>query len=185
MAELESLSAVVQVIDGFSGAPVEGVPVRFTVDGRVVAPLAKPQGYFAFTRLADGAHAVEVEAQGFFPARLRVRVPPSAPLAEAVVDCPLDPTPLYPFPSWATLIRGRIGGAAGQVRIQAQYRDRAGRAQGLATTTVAAGPWAGAYVLALAGRLAAETDVTLSVTGRERTVRAARGRITVLNLDLT
>lgn len=161
-----TLSAVVQLIDEFTGQPAEGVAALFTVDGCPWRPLAKPQAFYAFTGLALGTHAIEVAALGFFPQRCGVTVPPPAAMAEAIVTCALPPDPLYPYPAWIPLVRGRVcdedGKALAGVAVTASYQNRNGAPRDAQTRTSGTGAYDGRYALPLGGRLGATASATLT-----------------------
>lgn len=159
------LSAVVQLIDGFTGLPA-CAPAVFTVDDVASHPLPKSQGFHAFTDLADGPHRIEVMMDGFFPQACSVTVPPPAPLAEAIVVFTLAPNPLYPYPAWIPVIQGQVTGPLGtplaDVAVGAAYPSRSGASRRLETRTDRVGAYDGRYALGLTGRPDPKTLVTLS-----------------------
>ena len=64
-------------------------------------------GYFLFTDLTPGTYTVRVESEFYLPAEQTVDTTllnPKQPVAEIV----LKPTPSYPFPGSATLLRGVV-----------------------------------------------------------------------------
>ncbi|KAF0224684.1 MAG: hypothetical protein FD176_866 [Rhodospirillaceae bacterium] len=198
------LSGVVQLIDGYSRQPAEGAGARFRLDGRPCLPHAKPQAFYAFTGLKPGPHLVEVSAPGFFPGQIGLTAPITTdqPLAEAIALCRLDPDPAYPYPAWATVIRGQVraGTADGAIlplsgaTIIARYRSRGGKDRTIATRT-AGGPgdstigsaYDGRYALALTGTLPGTTVVALTFSApnhadRSETLRIDTMTTTVLDV---
>ncbi|RKP46838.1 carboxypeptidase regulatory-like domain-containing protein [Trinickia fusca] len=161
------LCAVVQLIDGFSQAPAEDVHPRFLLNQEPYRPQAKPQGFYAFSELADGDYRLTTIALPFFPREVDFKVPLSLPLAEAIVPCVLEPSPLYPFPAGTTLIRGQVVSAATHaplagVTVQASYQNWRGDPRQATTRTSDFGQYNGRYALAPRGRLAPRTEVTLT-----------------------
>lgn len=159
------LSAVVQLIDGFTGLPAFA-PALFAVDGLPSHPLPKSQGFHAFTDLVDGMHRIEVVVGGFFPQACTVTVPPHNPLAESIVVCTLAPDPLYPYPAWISVIQGQVtdplGTPLGDVAVGATYPSRSGASRHLQTRTDRVGAYDGRYALGLTGRPDPNALVTLS-----------------------
>lgn len=150
------LSAVVQVIDGFSHAPLAGLRPAFTLNGAPCRPFDKADGFYAFSALPRGAYRLVASAPPFFPSQVEFEVPPRPPLADAIVSCVLEPSPLYPFPPGTTLLRGQVLAKRGGQPI-------AGEPRTASTETSAHGRYDGRYALAVRGRLdAAGTVVTLN-----------------------
>ncbi|WP_186224254.1 carboxypeptidase regulatory-like domain-containing protein [Burkholderia gladioli] len=162
------LSAVVQVIDGFSHAPLAGLRPAFTLNGAPCRPFDKADGFYAFSALPRGAYRLVASAPPFFPSQVEFEVPPRPPLADAIVSCVLEPSPLYPFPPGTTLLRGQVlakrgGQPIAGVRLAARYATARGEPRTASTETSAHGRYDGRYALAVRGRLdAAGTVVTLN-----------------------
>ncbi|HLX01223.1 MAG TPA: carboxypeptidase regulatory-like domain-containing protein [Trinickia sp.] len=161
------LSAVVQLIDGFNHAPAVGIDPFFLLNGEPCRPLAKPQGFYAFSALADGDYQLTTISAPFFTRQVELKVPLQLPLAEAIVPCLLEPSPLYPYPAGTTLIRGLVRDAATNkplagVAVEAGYQNWRGAARQAVTQTSDQGRYDGRYALALGGRLSPETAVTLT-----------------------
>ncbi|ATF87454.1 MULTISPECIES: hypothetical protein [Burkholderia] len=161
------LSAVVQVIDGFSLAPLEGLRPAFTLNGQPCRPLDKRDGFYAFGGLPHGAYRLVAAAPPFFAQQVAFEVPLALPLAEAIVSCVLEPGPLYPFPPGTTLVRGQVLAAATRqplagVQVEARYASARGEARQAATRTAGLGRYDGRYALAPRGRLAPGTAVVLN-----------------------
>ncbi|MFZ6765737.1 carboxypeptidase regulatory-like domain-containing protein [Undibacterium sp. Di26W] len=163
------LSAVIELIDGFTGKPAVGAPVRFELDGIPCQAQAKGQAFYAFPNLTDGQHRLAIFSMDhiFFDQNIALDVPLATPLAEAIVACVLAPSPIYDFPAGTTLIRGKIiqGGKAGSalagVDVGAAYQNVRAGALRARTVSCAYGRYNGRYALALGGKLAAPTSVQL------------------------
>ncbi|KQN26636.1 hypothetical protein ASE86_11220 [Sphingomonas sp. Leaf33] len=186
------LSAVVQLIDTYRGAPAVGADARFRLDGAPVRPLVKPDGFYAFTGIAPGKHRLRVEAAGFFPLDVAVTAPVTGPLADAIVPCPLDPGPLYPFPPADGIIRGRVSdGAAGLagVAVAASWLGRRNTRVSRQTRTWTGGTYDGRYALSLGSRIPAAVTVALAFTAPDghtgrRDVTLSAGDCVFVDLDM-
>ena len=69
------LSAVLRVLDGFTGRPVVRNDVRWTLDGEPVRPEYRSGGYFVFVDLAPGTHEAVLDGMKFKPETLTITVP--------------------------------------------------------------------------------------------------------------
>ncbi|WP_211463564.1 peptidase associated/transthyretin-like domain-containing protein [Collimonas silvisoli] len=164
------LSAVVQLIDGFSLQPAVGVAVRFLLNDKPYLPLSKAQAFYAFSDLDDGAYQLTIlcENHVFFDQRIALQVPLREPLADAIIACTLAPSPLYPYPEGTTLIRGQIFQVDAQRRpvpgvdVAASYQNVRARPKRQTTRSSDYGRYDGRYALALTGKLAAHTAVDLN-----------------------
>jgi hypothetical protein len=188
------LSAVVQLIDGYSRAPAEGIAPRFLLNGKPCLPHAKPQGFYAFSELADGVYRLTALALPFFPQEVEFDVPLAQPLADAIVPCLLEPSPLYPYPAGTAVIRGQVRAAltgeplAGVV-VQANYRVARGEPRQAATRTSDYGRYDGRYALAPRPRLAPDTELTLTFSksgyttvSKQMTLEAATTRFVDIDM---
>ncbi|MBR7632652.1 carboxypeptidase-like regulatory domain-containing protein [Janthinobacterium lividum] len=161
------LSAVIQLIDGFSMAPAVGARAHFLLNDKPIVPQDKAQAFYAFAGLDDGSYRLDVLSADhrYFDQQLTFEVPLKDPLADAIVACVLAPSPLYPYPEGTTLIRGKIVDAAAQplaqVAISAGYQGARARAQAVAGESSGYGRYAGRYALALRGKLDEPTTVAL------------------------
>ena len=191
-----ALSAVAQIVNAFDGEPIEAGRPQFRVDGRRYAAWPKPQGFYAFTGLDDGRHDLEVTIAGFFPTRAVLSVPPSEPLAAAIVVCRLEPAPMFQYPPWASVLRGRVTTAGPEatplpgVAVSAAYTGHDGGERRVATRSAEGGAYQGLYALALPGRRsgAADVTVTFSASDRDEHVRRVRlepGHSAFLDVALT
>jgi len=161
---------VVQLVDGYSGLPAVGASPQFALDLQRCRPLAKPQAFYAFVGLTSGSHKLAITEKAFFAQEIALQVPMAKPLAEGIVPCTLLPNPLYPYPLGITLVRGRVMGPAAAakspvplsgVQVSAGYTTSRGRALTAETWTFDRGAYDGRYAMALRGKLASPTEVTL------------------------
>lgn len=204
---MTTLSAVVQLIDAYSRQPAVAASARFLLDDRPVLPLAKPQAFYAFVGLAAGRHRLHVASPGYFSQELSLDVPldlsPTRSLADAIVPCPMEPGPLYPYPSQTTLVRGQVidahsGRPLAGVQVRAEYQDARQRARAQRSAT--SGPdhdderrndrYHGRYAVALPGRLSVQTVAVLhfSLPGyapSERRVALLPGATQFLDVELS
>jgi hypothetical protein len=190
---------VIQLVDGYSGLPAVDAAPQFALDGAPCWPLAKPQAFYAFSDLAPGSYKLVVSGETFFSQKVTLQVPMATPLADGIVPCTLQPSPLYSYPPGTTLIRGRLTGspatAPGRVPlagipVSARYATRRGKAMTAETWTFDRGAYDGRYALALRGRLAAPIEVNLefrapSGVRQQRTVRIESGVTTIVDAELT
>ncbi len=188
------LSAVVQLIDGFSHAPAEGIEPRFLLNGKPCLPHAKPQSFYAFSELADGDYRLTALALPFFPREVEFKVPLAQPLADAIVPCLLEPSPLYPYPPGTPVIRGQVRAAAtgeplAGVAVEADYRIARGEPRRVTTLTSDYGRYNGRYALAPRSRVAPDTELTLTFSkpgyttvSRQMTLEAATARFVDIDM---
>lgn len=160
------LSAVVQLIDSVTQLPLTGDGAHFLLEQTPYRPLSKPQAFYAFSNLDDGAYELTVHHSQFFSQKILLTVPMQMPLADGIVPCYLQPSPLYPYPEGTTLIRGRVlqSGMAqplAEVVIDAGYQNWRAQPKSRRTCTAGQGQYNGRYALALTGRLEEETQVSL------------------------
>lgn len=186
------LSAVVQLIDGVTGQPAEGVAATFTLDDVPAHPFAKPQAFYAFADLASGRYRLGIRTSVFLPFTTSVTVPMALPLADGILPCTLEPAPFYPYEDWQTLIRGRVSRQRKPVAgatVTASRTGRGGRTVTRSTRTWTGGVYDGRYALALGAPAEAGSDVTLTVTApdgsrHERPIRITPRTTTVVDIDL-
>ncbi len=165
-----TLSAVVQLIDGFTGQAASALTVQFLLDGKPVQAQAKQQAFYAFPDLEDGSYLLTILCQNawFLDQEVRLQVPLSEPLADAIVVVNLEPGPAYPYPPGTTLIAGQVL-ASGQkpvvgAVVMASYQTLRAQAKTATVHTFGSGRQAGCYTLALKGKLPAQSTVALSVS---------------------
>jgi 5-hydroxyisourate hydrolase-like protein (transthyretin family) len=163
---LSELSAVVQLIDGFNRQPAVGAAPIFLLDSKVCRPLLKPQAFYAFSDLEKGEYQLSIENEIFFSQQIVLNVPMALPLAEGIIPCTLQPNPLYPYPIGSTVLRGLIrqtgnGQPLAGVTVVADYRNKQDKALQQQTLSFNRGNYNGRYAVALRGKLAATTEVTL------------------------
>lgn len=155
-------------------------------------PQVKAQAFYAFVDLEAGAYRLEIATEAFFPFTVSLQVPMALPLAEGILACTLEPGPLYPFEPWDTLIRGRVTRRrkpeAG-VTVEARYAGQRSRTVSRQTRSWGSGAYDGRYALALGGRLAAATDITLNFTAPDgaqgrQVVRVTPSTMAIVDMDL-
>jgi hypothetical protein len=161
------LSAVVQLIDDFTGFPAVGCKPRFALNQQPFKPLVKEQAFYAFSDLDDGAYQLTIVAPQFLLQQASFQVPLQLPLAQAIVACHLVPGPLYPYPAGTTLIRGQVLQATNQqplagVTVSAGYQNWRGQEKTATTLSADFGQYNGRFALALNGKLGPATAVALS-----------------------
>ncbi|GLU34881.1 carboxypeptidase regulatory-like domain-containing protein [Trinickia caryophylli] len=193
------LAAVVQLNDGFSGEPIADASVLFKLDQTPCTPLRKADGFFVFTHLQNGApHCLDIACAGFFDAQVTLSVIPfplTRPLAESIVVCQLEPSPVYPYPAGTTIVCGQVtstGKPLAGVDVFALFSDRLGawhygkaRSYGSPDDE---DPCNGRYSLVLSSATGAP-DVSLRFTKDGYTpwfgqVAVARSMQTIANADL-
>lgn len=103
---ITNLSMAVWLTDDFTGRePVGNIKVIIK-EGNIKAG-SNLSGYHIFTDLAAGNYTVRTESDLYFSEDVTVdtaALPPKNP----VVEIALKPKPSYPFPDWATLVRGLV-----------------------------------------------------------------------------
>lgn len=113
------LSFAVSLVDEYTKEkPIGGIEVSLKETG--ARAVKNPGSYYLFLNLPDGSYTVQVKSDYYFdevvgginPAELDPRSP--------VVPITLKPTPSYPFPSAATLIRGMVYDSAGKAASDAK-----------------------------------------------------------------
>lgn len=102
------LSLAVGLRDDFTGRQPIG-EVRLAVSDR--EGIKNPSGYYLFLDLPAGDFQLRVRAQYYFDQEVDITLtPPGEPVSELI----LKPSPAYPFPERATLIRGMVGDTEGE-----------------------------------------------------------------------
>lgn len=98
----------VEVWDGFVGAPVSGIAGQgLAVWIGQYKPLRNLSGYFVFQDLPTGKFTLTASADYFFPLQMPLTVADVVKLGKSpLLTVTLTPSPGYPFPSGATLLRG-------------------------------------------------------------------------------
>jgi hypothetical protein len=188
------LSAVIQLIDAFSGLPAVGRKPQFVLNGHAVLPLSKPQAFYAFSDLVPGEQHLQIADALFFSEQLAFSVPLTLPLAQAIIVCSLQPNPRYPYPDGATMLRGLIrqagsGQPLADVLVSADYQTRQRKAVKRQTRSFDQGRYQGRYALALRGNGATDGAVSLviSKTGYasvEKHLQVAPGTTTFVDIQM-
>jgi hypothetical protein len=165
--------AILQLIDGFSGEPLEDAPVIFQLDQAPCEPIRKGNGFYIFTDLLDTSpHQLDVTCAGFVDAQTTLTVIPlplDRALAELIVVLKLGPSPSYSYPVGATLLRGQVtsrGEPVADAEVFAAFHDRQGTWHWCKTKTCGTerdSAYFGQYALALP-LAAASAEVNLRFT---------------------
>lgn len=101
------LSFAVWPIDDYTQkAPLGKVRIRLK-EGNIKA-VKNLSGYHTFSGLPDGTYTLSVEPDLYFPEERVVDTSTYSGSKEPVIEIPLRPRPLYPFPDRATLLRGML-----------------------------------------------------------------------------
>ena len=101
------LSLAVSLVDDYTGRQPSG-NVEIALDSK--RALVNPSGYHLFLDVADGEYTLNVQDEYYFGQEHEITLPLSG---EPVTALTLKPSPAYPFPSGATLIRGIVRDTAG------------------------------------------------------------------------
>ena len=98
----------INIIDGYTSRQVTGnLDVMLKGHNADTYPLRNPSGYYLFFDIMDKSCIVEVDGgEYYFGEKEKVVSLNDLDELNPVVDIYLKPTPSYPFPSNATLIRG-------------------------------------------------------------------------------
>jgi hypothetical protein len=183
---------VLQLLDGYSRCPAEGLRATFRLDDEVVRPLVKPQAFHAFIGLEARVYPLRIETRDFFPFEGRLQVPLARPLAQAILACPLEPGPLYPFPARDGVVRGlvtRSGRPLAGVEVKASYTGRGNKPVSRRTRTWAGGRYDGRYALSFGDRLRPDTEVAIEFAApggapSRRKLRLSAGASVFLDVEL-
>lgn len=171
---MHQLSGVIELLDGHSGRPVVGIAPRFRLNGAPIVLPQRPEARYVLVDLAPGCYRLEVDAPAFLPYGVDFELKPQATLADAWFRCMLEPGAAYAYPPQTTLIRGALDPAWAAAEISAHYNSARGRARHVRSRCAPGGT----YALALSGKLADPTPVTLNFT-------FADGRARELQLTVT
>lgn len=103
------LSLAVLGTDDYTGKQPTG-NVEYTLGDK--KPLVNPSGYRLFLDVASGNQTLKVQSDNYFSHEEEVTLPLAG---EPVIELTLKPTPAYPFPRGATLIRGTVRDTDGKL----------------------------------------------------------------------
>lgn len=155
---MQSLSAVIELLDRHRDLPALGAAPHFRLNGMPVLLLMKPQARYVLTGLAPGDYKLDVSTATFEPYQLSFTVRDGTTLSERRWQCSLVPGRYYDYPPHSTLIRGRLASTVrGELTISANYHSARGRPRRVETRCK---PHQ-SYTLVLPGKLAIPTQVTL------------------------
>lgn len=103
------VSLVIQVFDRYTEKPITS-GITITCDSKTILPKKSREGYLILTDLTVGSYRIGVNSELFFPTpeiQIIAQVHPS-PQPIQIHQFSLNPRPIYPFPSDATLVRGTV-----------------------------------------------------------------------------
>lgn len=107
---LSKLSLAVWLKDGFTQKkPIGKLKVSIPDKGKTA--FRNLSGYHLFTDLPSGNYTITVSGDAYFSAETTVDTSVLDP-QKPVIEITLPPTPIYPFPGNATLVRGVVTSAA-------------------------------------------------------------------------
>lgn len=99
---LTRLSLAVSLVDDYSDGQAIG-EIKLTMGGKEA--IRNPGAYHLLLDFADGDYTLKAEARYYYEQEVDVTLPLPG---EPVVVLTLKPTPDYPFPATATLVRGIV-----------------------------------------------------------------------------
>ncbi len=115
------LSFAVFLLDEYSnGKPIGRVEV--SLKNRKEKPIKNLSSYYLFLDLTDDTYTIQVMSDYYFDEGSGSINPAELDTKNPVVNITLKPTPSYPFPPGATLIRGRVHDSAGKAVSGAKVR---------------------------------------------------------------
>lgn len=110
----DSVTMAVSLIDKYTGDKPFGA-VSVSLKGEAYKPVKNPSGYYVFLNIPVKTYIVQVRSDYYLDNDFTAILTPPKPgdtftdiLQEITREIPLDPTPAYPFPNGATLIRGIV-----------------------------------------------------------------------------
>jgi hypothetical protein len=117
------LSLAVSLIDDYTKKEEILGKAKVSMPSLRLEAVKNLSGYYIFCDLPDDTYSIQIESDYYMDLEVADIVIPASEYAEETVYLP--PGPSYPFPSWATLIRGTvkdslgnsIGGAAVEVNM--------------------------------------------------------------------
>ncbi len=191
------LSAVIQLLDGYSKQPVTNVALLFLLNGKPCQPLCKASAFYAFHDLDGGDYRLSIVSIDhiYFDQEIRFQVPLRLPLAQAIEVVYLAPSPLYSYPDGTTLIYGKVmqtglkkNPLAG-VNVTATYNTVRSKGKSNTTLSFDFNRYAGLYLLALAGQLPEIADVNLSfskagMTTVQKQIRVQPGTLQCVDIEM-
>lgn len=101
----EKVQLAVQLIDDFSGEVVKE-DVSVTIEGQFKQPILNLSGYFVFTKLEGDVKRLIIKSKFYYPVVINIDLEDYKENQQLIYR--LTPNTIYPFPSNATLIRGRL-----------------------------------------------------------------------------
>ena len=111
----EKVQLAVQLIDDYTGEVIKD-DTSVSIRGQLKGPILNQSGYFVFTKIEGMADTLVIRSKFYFDEVITFDL--NDYKENALLVCRLIPNTQYPFPSKATLIRGRVE-EAGALKIKA------------------------------------------------------------------
>lgn len=111
---INRVSLVVCPVDNFTGEIITKRNIKMTLYGHDQKPLINAEGYRIFSNLKSNKYILQVRSQEYLAEDMAIDLGSLNPLAPLLI-LSLRPSPAYPFPRWASLIRMSLREADGTV----------------------------------------------------------------------
>jgi hypothetical protein len=128
------LSLAVLLTDDFTQKKEITGKVQVSIPSLKLKAVMNHSGYYNFCDLPDDTHTMQIQSDYYIDKEIDIPIPHPGYVHEVT----LQPNPLYPFPIWATLLRGGVSHADGNAIPGALVECVA---KGLSTTTSARGEY--------------------------------------------
>ncbi|HII02534.1 TPA: hypothetical protein HA351_13095 [Methanosarcinaceae archaeon] len=168
-----NLSFAVWPVDDYTQKGALG-KIRVRLKEGNIKAVKNLSGYQTFSGLPDDTYTLSVEPELYFPEERKVDTSTYSGSKEPVIEIPLKPRPLYPFPDRATLLRGMLAaenGLPAGITIKATAKEPSKvtemEVRGIPDEK-------GEFVLYFRGPVKGKTEVTLEIKGEgvEKTLQA-------------
>ena len=100
------LSLAISIVDSYTKEQPVGT-LTFYLNNENLQPIKNNSGYYLFLNLHEDNYTLWVHSEFYFDTSFDVQLSSLNPL-NPLIEIELKPTPSYPFPSGATLIRGTV-----------------------------------------------------------------------------
>ena len=118
---ITKLSMAVYLTDDYSGRGGNLGDIRVSLKsptGQIIPSTRNPDGYYLFLDLPENTYTpytIQIEGGGYyFDKKKKNVIPAKLKKNDPVVNITLKPTPAYPFPPSATLVRGLVSDPEGR-----------------------------------------------------------------------
>ncbi len=112
----KKVQLAVQLIDDYSDEMISN-DIKVFIEGELKPPILNKSGYFVFTRLEGVADTLIIKSKYYFDEIIKINLEDYKD--DALIVCRMIPNTIYPFPSKATLIRGKVSKLGIRLRIKA------------------------------------------------------------------